>query len=55
MENLADGRASYAHLNGQAEFGGHHQTMQSLRRKLYVDEEHQLTETGRQALEALRD
>jgi len=52
LENLAAGRDSWFGLHGQSEFGGHHQTMQSLKRKLFVSATHQITPTGRAALKA---
>jgi len=54
LENLADGDPSWMGLHGQSAFGGHHQTMQSLKRKLFVNSKDEITETGRQALEALK-
>ncbi len=54
LENLAAGYASSLGLHGQSEHGGHHQTMQSLKRKLFVSPEHKITPTGRAALKAFQ-
>jgi hypothetical protein len=55
LENLDTGKASYAGLYGQSAMGGHHATMLSLRRKLFVDDENEITATGRAALKAWHD
>jgi hypothetical protein len=50
LENLRDGRRSWAGLEGRSARGGHTGTMDALMDRGLIDAHHELTDKGRSAL-----
>ena len=52
LKNLANNRESSWGLSGRSAFGGHTRTMLSLYQAGFVDRNYEITQAGREALQA---
>ena len=52
LKNLASGRESNWGLSGRSAFGGHTRTMLALYQAGFVDKNYEITQAGREALQA---
>jgi len=52
LKNLASGRESSWGLTGRSAFGGHTRTMWSLYQAGLIDKNYEITQAGREALQA---